>query len=287
MSIPGLESTELRSIHAWSSDRVVVATAGQPAVIYQSRDAGKSWNKTYEIQSPQGFIDGLRFDEELFGLAFSDPVDGQLLVLKSEDGGDRWQPIEASKLPAIEAGEAGFAASNSSLLVLGNSAWIGLGGGEAGPSHIFRTADRGATWQVHEVSFLRRAPSAGIFSVSIDAEGRGLVVGGDYQKESSAENNIALTDDGGKRWRTPQRNHPGGFRSCAIWVPLNQSPTRRLWLACGPNGCDGSFDREYWFPISQEGFHAMFPAKDGTVWACGSQGRIARLNTERLPGKEP
>ena len=45
-------------------------------------------------------------------------------------------------------------------------------------------------------------------------------------------------------------------------------------------GCDRSVDGEEWHSFSEIGFHAIHVAPDGSVWACGSTGRTARLVAE-------
>jgi hypothetical protein len=61
-------------------------------------------------------------------------------------------------------GVAAFAASGTSLVVLGiGSAWIGSGGRAA---RVHRTLDRGRTWQVAETPIQSGSGSNGIFSLS-------------------------------------------------------------------------------------------------------------------------
>ena len=162
--VPGLVKVEFRSIHAWDQNRAIIATAGQPAVILKTIDGGLSWTKVYEHLSPQAFFDGLKFVNDSAGIAFSDPVDGSLLIVKTNDEGDSWTSIESKAIPKVEDGEAGFAASNSSLFILGDRVWIGLGGGVEGVSRVFRSIDRGRNWVPERVPPMRRSPSAGIFS---------------------------------------------------------------------------------------------------------------------------
>jgi len=283
ISIPQLDKLdklEFRSIHAWDGDRAIVATAGQPAVIMKTLDGGISWLKVYENLSPQAFFDGMRFFNDQSGLAFSDPVDGCLLIVKSLDGGNSWSVIPPSAIPKMDVGEAGFAASNSTLFVSDNNAWIGLGGGDAGSSRIFRSSDRGESWTFERVNPILRGESAGIFSVAFDGESKGVCVGGDYRKESTAEHNIALSDDGGLSWRSPKNSRPRGFRSSVVsaFVRAQSATTEsRIWLACGPAGCDWSSDRESWQALSETGFHALSVSSDNVVWAAGSNGRVAKF----------
>ena len=278
-SIPNLQSVEIRSIHAWDSDHAIVATAGQPALILKTVDRGVTWKTTYENKSPQAFFDGLKFWNERSGIAFSDPVDGGLLIVKTDDGGDSWKAVAASAIPKMDRGEAGFAASNSSLHTFGNQlAWIGLGGGSEGPSRVFRSLDGGLQWTPHLLPSIVHGTSSGIFSIAFESESRGIAVGGDYNKTTVDSQNIAVTDDGGSNWRAPRTNRPRGFRSCVVKIPPQGfDAAKTIWLTCGPSGCDWSSNGEDWSALSDKGFHVLNVASDGSVWAAGSEGGIARM----------
>jgi len=283
--IPNLIDVEIRSIHAWDSDKAIVATAGQPALIIKTIDRGVTWKTTYENKSPQAFFDGMKFYNDRSGIAFSDPVDGSLLIVKTEDGGDSWQAVERSAIPKMDDDEAGFAASNSSLHTHGTQlAWIGLGGGSDGLSRVFRTQDAGAKWTAQTVPPIARGMSSGIFAIAFENASFGIAVGGDYNKLTTDVENIAVTIDGGLTWRAPLKGRPRGFRSCIVLVPSNaKNATKKFWMTCGPSGCNCSADGETWLEVSNVGFHVLSTANDGTVWGAGSNGRVARLIAASLP----
>ncbi|MFY7875967.1 MAG: YCF48-related protein [Pirellula sp.] len=278
----GTEAIEFRSIHAWDSQKVLVATAGQPARIMRSLNGGVDWDCAFEHPSPQAFLDGMRFWDKQRGLAFSDPVDGKMLILKTDDGGGSWSPIDSQLLPSMDKGEAGFAASNSSLFLYSpGSAWIGLGGTEGGESRMFQTQDGGRSWAVHTVPPVARNESSGIFSIAFQDVRRGIAVGGNYRLDSDASSNIAITEDGGLHWRHTNVNRPRGFRSSIVFAKAPSGLTwwghQAVWIACGPSGCDWSTDGETWESLSDIGFHALSVSAQGAVWASGAQGRVAIL----------
>ena len=278
LRIPDLDAVEIRSIHVWGADQAIVATAGQPARILKTNDGGQSWNMVYQHLSPRAFIDGLRFWDNLHGIAFSDPIESGMLIVTTADGGVTWTEVASEQIPHMRKNEAGFAASNSSLIVVGDkSAWIGLGGETGFASRVFRTMDLGRHWTAHDVAPIQATASAGIFSLCFINDLSGVAVGGDFQRDAIGESNIALTDDGGTKWREPQQSRPRGYRSCVVSV-LPAGFTKHVWVACGPTGCDWSKDRESWNPLSDIGFHTMFTTEDGNIWASGAQGRIGILD---------
>lgn len=273
LSIEGLEQTELRSIHAWSASELVVATAGTPCRIYRSDNAGASWAIVYENADPKAFIDGLRFWDDDHGFAFGDPLENRLMAWVSRDRGSAWQEASDASFTMRE-GEAGFAASNSSLLVFGKrSVWIALGGTE-GIAHVLMSNDAGASWRRSPVAPIASGKSSGIFSIARSADGKAIAVGGDYLQPESSEGNIAIYDPASDTWRSPRGRPPRGYRSSVVHC---EGASREIrWIAVGPSGCDASRDGEDWHPVSDEPFHALSVGADGSVWASGGSGRIAR-----------
>lgn len=276
---PGIE---FRSIHAWDAHKVLVATAGQPARIMKSMDGGVEWVCVYEHSSPEAFLDGLRLWDERTGLAFSDPVDGKMLILKTDNEGESWRALDSQDLPSIEKGEAGFAASNSSLAVFSPlHAWIGLGGTQGGVSRIFQTQNGGKSWTVNSVPPIARNESSGIFSVAFQDALHGIAVGGNYRLDSDASSNIAITDDGGLSWHNPSESRPRGFRSSIVFAKAPSGFSwwghQSIWITCGPSGCDWSPDGQTWHDLSDIGFHALALSSQGSIWASGAQGRVARM----------
>jgi len=271
-SNPGLETTDFRSIHAWDEQHAVVATAGQPCAIYKTKDGGRQWECVYRNNAPEAFLDGLKFWNEAHGMAFGDPIDGELLVLVSHDRGEHWEIANRQPL-RMEKGEAAFAASNSSLcLFQDHAALIGLGGA-TGPAKVLRSSDGGVSWERIAVSPMQRGESSGIFSIAMDGSGVGVAVGGDYKNPESKSGIIGISRDHGETWRLPTGELPGGYRSSVIHASLDGDSR---WMAVGPLGSDWSRDGEHWERISEQGFHALSVGTDGSIWACGSGGRVAR-----------
>jgi len=104
-----------------------------------------------------------------------------------------------------------------------------------------------------------------------------VIVGGDYTKESEAQNNLAFTSDGGATWELGSGLR--GFRSVVAYVTGAKTPTL---FAIGPLGTDYSTDDgKTWQPIEGPGFDTFsFVRGKRTGWAAGSQGRLAKLLLE-------
>jgi photosystem II stability/assembly factor-like uncharacterized protein len=269
--IPGAEGLDLRSVHAFSAAHALFFTAGHPARLYVTHDGGAQFDLVWEDPSGEAFFDTLEFWNDRIGLAFSDPVDGAFMVLMSEDGGASWQRVRG--LPDPLGGEAGFAASDTSVALAPNGcAFIGTGG--AATARILRSCDGGTAWQAFETPLASGSPGAGIFSLAWMGE-RLIAAGGDYQNPDARTGTLAWSDDGGQSWQSALEP-PGGYRSAVAVLPTDPPAL----IATGPTGTDISRNGgEIWIAWEAlPGHHAIRFAPDSHAgWAVGSGGRITRI----------
>lgn len=270
--VPGAADLDFRAVHGVSASTAYLLSVGEgeKSRIYKTTDAGKSWNLQFTNREPQGFFDGFAFWDPTHGIAFSDPVDGRFLIVRTNDGGATWIPLPSRNSPVAVPGEAAFAASGSSITVSGSKdVWFATGGAAA---RVFHSSDLGLTWSVANTPIISGSPSAGIFSIAFADLHNGFVVGGDYQKESESNTNFASTKDGGRTW-TSASGLPGYRSAVAV---IETSPLRLV--AVGPTGVDSwSPGWVSWIPETDTAFDAAsFIPNRSFGWAVGPKGRIAR-----------
>ena len=274
-SVAGAEELDFRDIHAIDANNVLIISSGTPARIYRSSDGCRTWTKVCDRPDPSFFFDAIDFWDKQTGVVMADPIDGKLCLLKTIDGGKTWKELDT--VPKTNSGEAGFAASGTNTITVGqNQLLVALGGAEENTSQassrVLLSDDRGATWQAAEMP-VKRTPSAGIFSLCV-SEGKKLIaVGGDYKKPDAINDTFARSTDGGKTWLTVEsKNGLTGFRSCVAITSDGHL------VAVGPNGTDYSVDfGTSWKRRSDEGFHAIdFTADGKNGWATGTLGRIGK-----------
>jgi len=270
----GFEKLEFRSIVAVDDRIATIASAGTPAVIMQTHDAGQTWKEVFRHTSPAAFFDGMRFWDREHGIVFSDPVDGRILIVTTADGGLTWQVVAPERIPLAAEKEGGFAASNSVLCVgKEGRAWIGTGGTTSPTSRIYSTSDFGKSWSVRPCP-LTSDIAAGVFSIAMHVDLNLLVaVGGDYRSEATSTTTAALSRDLGETWQLAAQP-PSAFVSA---VALAQS---KFLVATGPTSSFIANDGNHWKHFSAIGFHALEASPKGNVYAVGAGGRFGRLEIQ-------
>jgi photosystem II stability/assembly factor-like uncharacterized protein len=276
--IAGAEQLDFRDIDARSEHTAYALSVGpgKASRIYKTTDGGMRWDLQFANTDPAVFLDAIAFTDARRGVAFSDSVDGQFVILTTGDGGLVWERVPGARLPPALPGEGAYAASGTNVTLQGSShVWIGTTA-----ARVLRSADGGRTWNISGAP-LRTGESAGIFSIAFRNSTHGIAVGGDYRKETEAIENVAFTSDGGVTWTAVKDRGLGGFRSAVAWVP----GLRTSALAVGPSGADWTSDGgRTWTAIPCEGFDALSLAPGTrTGWVSGQGGRIARL-TVHSPG---
>jgi photosystem II stability/assembly factor-like uncharacterized protein len=275
-SIAGKDSLDLRDIHAFDASTAVAISAGPAeegkAEILRTTDGGATWTTTYKTDIKGVFFDAISFWDKKHGIVQSDPVDNKLFLLTTNDGGATWTRVDPAGIPAMLEGEAAFAASGTCLTVQGSSnAWIATGG--AAVARVFRSTDRGRTWQVSATPLHSGdGGAAGAFSVAFADAKRGVIVGGNYSRPRVSYVNVALTDDGGATWREPTGATPPGYLSAVTYLD-----GKRDLIAVGLVGTATSSDGgNSWTMADTLGYNAVSFASKKIGFAVGDRGRIAR-----------
>lgn len=271
MQPKGFESLDFRDIEAFDAKKAIVVNAGSPAFILVTIDGGQSWTQTYVNRDSSVFLDGLDFWDNKNGIIFGDPINHKLQLLKTVDGGLSWKDISTNIKKELALGEAGFAASGSSVKTLDNGkVWIVTGGSV---SNVYYSKNYGKSWNRYPCPILQGENSTGAFSIDMLNKNKGIVVGGDYLKDRESDNNVLNTSDGGKTWTKPSVP-VSGYRSSVAF--LNDTTS----IAVGSSGVDISKDGgSNWQHVSDVNLNAVKKAKHGQfVLLVGNKGQILTLS---------
>lgn len=266
----GYEKLDFRDIQAFDAQKAIVVNAGSPAYILLTTNGGETWTECYKNTDSAIFLDGMDFWDTKNGIIFGDPIQHKMQLLRTADGGLSWKDISADLKLEMTEGEAGFAASGTTIKTLGGGqAWIASGGAVA---NIYFSNNYGKDWERFSCPIIQGAPSTGTFSIDFYNKKKGVAVGGDYLKDKESLNNVLLTSDGGKTWSKPEKP-VSGYRSGVVYV------SAKVLVATGSSGTDVSHDAgKTWNHIADQSLNVVQKAKTGKlVLLAGNRGDLYQL----------
>jgi photosystem II stability/assembly factor-like uncharacterized protein len=271
ISVPNMEKIDFRDVEGFNKNTAIVMGIASPARFYKTTDGGQNWKLVYFDDREGVFFDGMSFWNKNDGIAFSDPVDHQHLLIRTTDGGNTWHEIPKEGFPHKLNPEFGFAASGTGIPVQGRkTVWLGMGGVK---SRVFKSEDGGMNWSVAETPVVHGGQSTGIYSVAFKNKKVGISVGGDYTNQS-IKNTMAYTNDGGATWHLPEKQ-THQYRECVAHYRGN------IFFAVGPSGFDMTTDNgKNWHPHYWEvnNLTAVAFAKSSNVgFAVGKGGQIYKI----------
>ena len=274
--VQGAEKVDFRDVEAFSADEAFLLSAGpgDQSRIYHSSDAGAHWALQFTNSDPSGFYDCFAFWDREHGIAIGDPVNGRFELLITSDAGAHWTPLPDQSRPQALPTEGAFAASGTCIAVQGlQNVWFATGGPAA---RVFRSTNRGQTWQVAETPIAHGSASSGIFSIAFRDAQHGLIAGGDYQHPDADGPNLAATNDGGATWQVLPI-HPQYYFSAIAFA----GPSSTGFLAVGSSH---SMAGDTASPASSHSFetnlNALSVGTDGTAIAVGPKGQIVRWTVQ-------
>lgn len=293
---PGAEKLDFRGIWAWDDDNAIVMSSGSgdQSRLYRTTDGCSSWRLVLTNPDKEGFFDAIAFDNGGPGFLLGDPVNGRFVLMATLDQGKSWIRLHP---PGLEAGTVkigAFAASNSAMLLNGGIPLFGSSG-PGGP--WLYSGEENCTMGIAQddpaaclTQFLRfgrqKLPMAGdsaasgIFSLARSSNGAMVAVGGEYTKPNAAAGTAACIPvwEGLPPAWVAAKQPPHGYRSAVAW-----DADGNAWIAAGPNGSDISYDDgKTWQPLDHGEWNAL-----SLPWVAGPNGRIAKLDSNRLTKETP
>lgn len=269
--VKGFEKTEFRDIEAFDGSTALIMAVAEPAYILKTTDGGESWKVVYENKTKGMFLDAMDFANNRKGIVVGDPIDGKVFIAYTDDSGNTWQEADLQSRPRADSGEAFFAASGSNARIFANNEYYIVSGGTK--SRFFSNSS------VVKLPIIQGKETTGANSLDIYDNGvpdkpskNMIVVGGDFNKDTSVLHNCFYTSNGGKTWKASE-TAPHGYRSCVEYL------SKKDLITCGLTGVDYSDNGgKTWKWVSKEGFHVCRIAKIGTtVYLAGSNGKVAKL----------
>ncbi len=266
-TVPGADKLDFRDIEAFDENTAYILSIGNgdSSRIYKTIDGGGTWKQQFTGSRKETFFDAIACWDRTNCLAMSDPVEGHFLLIATTDG-ETWKQIKSNRMAAARDGEAAFAASGTCLIANGKTDAFIVSGGDA--ARVFRSTDRGQTWAAFKTPMISGTAGSGIFSIAMRDAKIGVIVGGNYEKPSENNANLAFTTNGGTTWR--QGNGLGGYRSGVAYVD------DKTIIAVGSSGSDISIDGgKTWKNIDKVNYNSVQARGKDAVWAVGASGHVA------------
>ncbi|MGH8881809.1 MAG: WD40/YVTN/BNR-like repeat-containing protein, partial [Stackebrandtia sp.] len=237
--------------------------------VYVTSDGGASWHNSFTNTEPTAFYDCMAFFDEQHGVAMSDPVDGRIRFITTDDGGHSWQILPPEQSPKALDGEFAFAASGQCLVTADeDNGYLVTGGGPT--ARVIHTPDRGQSWEAHDTP-IASGESAGIYAASFRDPEHAILVGGDFNKPEEGIDAAAYTRKGPDGF-TLSPKAPGEYRSSVDHL------VGSIAVTVGPTGSDLSLNGgRDWHRFDDGVFDSVQCAKLA-CWASGPDGRIATLD---------
>lgn len=228
--------------------------------------------QSFEMKGQNVFLDGFCISKNK-GLLMGDPIDGKFSLYSFCASGE-WKILPAV---ASKTGEAAFAASGSTVQIIGNN-WYFVSGGLK--TRLFHSTNEGLTWNIEEVPF-SSCESCGAYSLGVIQNTQAkkdliVLLGGDYKFPEESMNTSFFRDYYQSNW-TESTNSPAGYRSVVIY-----NSKSRLLFCGGTNGIDfSSDDGKTWNFLSKEKCYSMIPSGRGIIFS-SDKGKIIRIKELKL-----
>jgi photosystem II stability/assembly factor-like uncharacterized protein len=206
----------------------------------------------------------MEFWNEQSGIVIGDPVNNKFFIVRTFDGGKKWQELPPQNYPVADSGEACFASSGTNIRKLNKQEAVFVSGGLK--SRLFIRDKK------IDLPILQGKSTTGANSIAVKNSNTMIIVGGDFTAKDDTTKNCCITTDGGKTFNYPV-TAPHGYRSCVEYIE------KKTWISCGLNGVDISNDEgKNWNWISKESFNVCRKAKKGnTIFFAGAGGKIGKL----------
>lgn len=272
INVKGYEKNDFRDIHAFDKNKAIIMSVGSPAVFLLTENGGVSWKEVYRNSEKNIFFDSMEFWNDKEGIAFSDPINNIIFIIKTNNGGLNWTEINSFNIPKAKSGEAAFAASGTCIGIVNDKKAAFVTGGNY--SRLFYSNNQGESWEVSSPILINDKSTEGFYSIDFFDEHNAIAVGGDYTKLNDSKNNYYLTSNGGKDWHSPVYK-PTGFKSCIKYSPINKN----IIAVTGTSGTEITYDSgNNWKKIVSKSYNVLEFSKDGkTIFLAGDRGEIGKI----------
>jgi len=274
VQIPGAEQLDFRDLVILNKQEVLFMSAGPSeegkASIWRTQDAGEHWELVFEKKEPGFFFDCIQWDRsKQAGWLLADPIQRKLTLFQIRDR--VFTQIDTSGTSFLQAKEAFFAASGSSLSMNGNHLLL-IGGGGAF-ARIYLKNNQKSGWTYTETN-IPTGEAKGYFSIGSKNKKTFWAVGGDYRKLNESSIPILTTQDGGKSWKQ-LTNTPYFYMEKVIWA-------KPYWIVSGPSQSAAYHEKKkQWKNLGPSPYHNIIQV-GGEIWGIGAKGQLGKISLSSI-----
>ncbi len=274
VQIPGAAKLDFRDLVILNKQEVLLMSAGLSeegkASIWRTQNAGEHWELVFEKKEPGFFFDCIQWDRsKQEGWLLADPIQRKLTLFQIKD--HVFRQIDTARTPLLQAKEAFFAASGSSLSMIGNQLLLVGGGGAF--ARIYLKRNQKSVWTYTETT-IPTGEAKGYFSIGSKNKKTFWAVGGDYRKSNEGTIPILTTQDGGKSWKE-LTNTPAFYMEKVIWA-------KPYWIVSGPSQSAAYHEKKkQWKNLGPSPYHNIIQV-GGEIWGIGAKGQLGKISLSSI-----
>ena len=272
-TVPGADSLDFRDLAILDEQTVLLMSAGPAengaARIYRTENGGKSWKLAYQIKEKGYFFDSIIWERKQ-GLILSDPAGPFYGLIRIKNKGRDYQLLNPAKHPALQKGEAAFAASGSSLQKTKQGYYIVTGGGEK--ARVLFSKDA-LNWK-STYDAIPGGEGTGFFSLGVRNARNLWIAGGNYSRIKEGPVPVLASTNAGISW-VKVVNAPGYYVEKILWADP-------YWILSGPAE-SSSFDplKKQWISLGKSPYHNICQVGD-RIYGVGGRGQIGFISLSQI-----
>ncbi len=196
---------------------------GRSGIVKKTVDRGQTW--TYATDTTTMYLGASNFPNWTYfwnendGITMGDPNGNYFEIWKTSNGGTSWTRVPQANIAPQTSGAYGV--TDVYTTYGANHIWFGTIHASNANNHVYRSNDRGLTWQSSQIPGLQ----GGVNGLSFRDSLNGMAFG--YTATTNGKFLVKKTNDGGITWTTvPQYNMIGQSDICAV-------PGRGAYMSVG------------------------------------------------------
>jgi photosystem II stability/assembly factor-like uncharacterized protein len=272
-TVPGADSLDFRDLAILDDKTVLLMSAGPAengaAKIFRTDNGGLSWKLAYQIKEKGYFFDAIIWEGKQ-GLILSDPAGPFYGLIRINNKGRDYQLLNPAKHPALQKGEAAFAASGSSLQKTKQGYYIVTGGGEKARVLFSKEA---LNWETTYDAILG-GEGTGFFSLGVRNARNLWIAGGNYSRIKEGPVPVLASTNAGMSW-VKVVNAPAYYVEKILWADP-------YWILSGPAE-SSAFDtlKKQWISLGKSPYHNLCRGGD-RIYGVGGRGQIGFISLSQI-----